>query len=143
MPAWIKLVILLFAFSLLFGLHLYDKNEAVKVAKTVLVAEMTEKNIRASKELLTASERDIRNKDETINKLRIDLRDANARLLKRPSRKERVSPYIESPCTGRELYREDGQFLRGEATRAQEVVVERDYYYNEYEKARKKLEGIE
>lgn len=44
-------------------------------------------------------------------------------------------------CTGAQLFREDGEFLAGEAARADKVVIERDYYYGRYEDARKLLAG--
>lgn len=42
-------------------------------------------------------------------------------------------------CTGAQLYKEDGEFLVREANRADEVAIERDYWYNQYENARKTL----
>lgn len=44
-------------------------------------------------------------------------------------------------CTGAQLYREDGEFLAGEAARAEQVRIERDYYYDNYERVRKLLAG--
>lgn len=46
-------------------------------------------------------------------------------------------------CTAAQLYREDSEFLTREASRAESVLDERDYYYNAYENARKKLDGYE
>jgi len=43
-------------------------------------------------------------------------------------------------CTARELYREDAEFLTGEAARAESVLIERDYYYERYESARKRID---
>lgn len=44
-------------------------------------------------------------------------------------------------CTGAQLFREDAEFLAREAARADAVIVERDYYYDEYEHARQLLSG--
>ena len=52
------------------------------------------------------------------------------------------APEAGSSCTGAELHREDGEFLAREASRAEAVVVERNYYYNEYESLRKTLETL-
>lgn len=45
-------------------------------------------------------------------------------------------------CTGRELPREDAEFLTRESSAAQEIVVQRDYYYQEYENVRIILEQL-
>ena len=42
-------------------------------------------------------------------------------------------------CTGAELSREDAEFLVGEATRADKIVVELNHCYTTYENARKIL----
>lgn len=42
-------------------------------------------------------------------------------------------------CTGRELFKEDGEFLTREAARADKILLQRDYYYQRYEDARKEL----
>lgn len=46
-------------------------------------------------------------------------------------------------CTGAELYREDAEFLAGEAARADKVTIERDFYYERYEYARSVLAGTQ
>lgn len=69
-------------------------------------------------------------------------------LLNRPKREEapRSAPSESSSppssCTGSELYREDGEFLAGEAARADKLIVERDFYWQSYENARKELENL-
>lgn len=83
-----------------------------------------------------------REKNEEISKLNLTVNDLRYSLRNRPSRE--TIRYAESPenpraCTGAELSREDGEFLAGEAARAQVLVAERDYYYNLYEQARIKL----
>jgi hypothetical protein len=44
-------------------------------------------------------------------------------------------------CTGAQLYRDDAEFLAGYAQQAEGVRIERDYYYGQYESARKLLSG--
>lgn len=46
------------------------------------------------------------------------------------------------PITGMSLSREDGEFLAGEAARAEQYLQERDFYYERYEAARKELKEI-
>lgn len=60
-------------------------------------------------------------------------------LRSRPSRESSVAQPASS-CTGRELYREDGEFLAREAARAQRVLEERNYYYEQYLAVKRKLE---
>lgn len=75
---------------------------------------------------------------ETINSKLALLR---SELRKRPSRS--TAPSSSAPCTGRELLREDAEFLAGEAARAEQIMKERNYYYERYEEARQMLERIQ
>lgn len=71
----------------------------------------------------------------TVERLRYSLRN-------RPSRETIVYNNDSSApqaCTGRELSREDGEFLAGEAARAEKLIKERDFYYQQYEQVRKNL----
>lgn len=58
----------------------------------------------------------------------------------RPSRNDSVASG-RSPTTGAQLSREDAEFLIREAARADEVVAERDKYYEDYAIARRALAG--
>ena len=83
-----------------------------------------------------------REKNEEIAKLNITVNDLRYSLRNRPSRE--TIRYVESSeapraCTGAELSREDGEFLAGEAARAAVIAKERDYYYQQYEQVRIKL----
>lgn len=86
----------------------------------------------------------------TNENTRIDLerRRLERSLLNRPYREEapRSAPSEPSTpslsCTGSELYREDGEFLTGEAARADKLIAERDFYWQSYENARKELENL-
>lgn len=66
-------------------------------------------------------------------------------LRKRPTRPSQAGSSATArstgSCTGSELYREDAEFLAGEAARADKVTIERDYYYERYEDARNLLAG--
>ena len=68
-------------------------------------------------------------------------------LQKRPTRTDLTSSVATAvasarkACTGAQLYREDAEFLAGEAARADKVIIERDYYYGRYEAARGILTG--
>ena len=53
-----------------------------------------------------------------------------------------TAPEAGKSCTGAELHREDGEFLAGEAARAEKVIVDRDFYYERYEDARQQLEKM-
>ena len=84
-------------------------------------------------------------KDEKLADANARYSDLLKRLQNRPSRSTAVATTASagSSCTGAELYREDGQFLAGEAARAEQVRIQRDYYYDAYERARKSLAGQE
>ena len=81
-----------------------------------------------------------REKNEEIAKLNLTVNDLRYSLRNRPSRETiRYVEHSEAPraCTGSELSREDGEFLAGEAARAEELIKERDFYYKQYEQVRK------
>lgn len=84
-------------------------------------------------------------KDEEILALTGKLRDALGELRKRPQRSsttDYTNPASNTPpCTGTSLFQEDGGFLVREAARADSVMSERNYYYKQYEDARKMLDA--
>ncbi len=86
-------------------------------------------------------------KDEEIARINVSLDDALKRLRDRPVRPSTPNTPKDAnageACTARELYREDAEFLTREAARANQVIAERNYYYQQYEKARKILNGID
>ncbi len=144
------LVALLIVLGGLYGAHRYVVVNAVK-QNTVqieqkyetarLQAEATAKE--TTRLLKMSADKDKQDKDAKINSISVQLADAKRMLRNRPSRPSSIAthPPITSSCTGSQLYREDGEFLIGEAARAAEIAIERDYYYNEYEKIRKALNG--
>ena len=144
---WLALLLVLGG---LYGAHRYVVYDAVKqntvqieqrYQKAADQAEATAKE--ASRLLKMSNDRDIQTKDNTISAVRSDLERANRLLRDRPKRPtgQAVSPQSSTSCTGRELYQEDGLFLRGEAARAEEVVIERDYYYNRYLQLEETING--
>lgn len=131
--------------------HYVDKHNAVKASRIEYTLELTkavekEKEVRRNleKDLNALHTKALKDKDEKLSTIDAELQLALKRLSDRPKRPNSlpppVSPTVEQTCTGRELYQEDGQFLAREAARAEALIAERDYYYNEYENARKELE---
>lgn len=83
-----------------------------------------------------------REKNEEITKLNTTVSSLRNSLRNRPGRETivyRDNPGALQACTGAELSREDGEFLAGEAARAEALIVERDFYYKQYEQVRKNL----
>jgi hypothetical protein len=85
-------------------------------------------------------------KDAKIKSIDTQLAVALSELRKRPKRPTSTdtpqTPSDIKACTGGELYQEDAEFLTRESARADQVVVERNYYYEQYETARKTLDGF-
>lgn len=106
--------------------------------------ELIEKNRGIEKAILTGVLKLEEMKNEEIKNLDTAVNDLRSKLRNRPSRKY-VTIYSDNPsteraCTGAELYKEDGEFLIGEAARAERVLIERNFYYEQYEQVRKKLD---
>lgn len=83
-----------------------------------------------------------REKNEEISKINLAVNNLRYSLRNRPSRETivyRDNPGIAQTCTGAELSREDGEFLAGEAARAEVLIKERDFYYKQYEQVRIEL----
>lgn len=127
----------------LIGIHYWDKESAIQEVRQEYIqkAKLASKDSKATEKQLKEDARSAASlKDEQIKDIDRKLSDALVRLSKRPSRSSpSPAPRVEQACTGRELYREDGQFLRGEASRAESLIVERDFYYERYEEARKEI----
>lgn len=94
-------------------------------------------------------------KDLNVNKAKADFEKAFAvasasaklqltidSLRNRPVRPPTVAS-TQPACTGAGLYRDDSEFLARLAERAEQVRIERDYYYGQYEAARRLLAGQE
>jgi len=136
---WVAILVLI-ALVGLYGAHRAIVNTessravATAVQRAHVEAKKTEDELRINLNDLK------KDKDAKLARLNNDLSAANDRLRQRPKRTDPPAT-SGSSCTGRQLYQEDGLFLRGEASRAEALIVERDYYYNLYEDTRKKLDG--
>ena len=126
--------------------HYVDKRDAIErvhaeyALKAYKNAEQTNKT---TIELLNSSVADLQKKDNEIKRITILHDDLAERLRNRPSRSGPPSPEARKTCTGAELYREDGLFLAGEAARAERIMKERDFYYEQYERARQRIEALD
>lgn len=143
---WLALIIVLAG---LYGLHRYVVYDAVK-RSTVQIEQRYEKALDQAKAQAKATEDELRlnaswltkEKDAKIASIAAERDRINGLLQYRPSRPTTgATPGATSSCTGRELFKEDGLFLTGEAARAEALIAERDFYYQAYEDARKKLNG--
>ena len=146
MNIYYKLVIALILVGSVWGLHVYDKHKAVEQAKAVQLAEFN-KQVLDSVLLSIDVEQKIKDDtkkliDEKTKQLTDITRERNrlVRMLQhRPSRNE--SPVFTdtgSTCTGRELSREDGEFLAREAARADEARTLLKQCYDQYNALRQK-----
>jgi hypothetical protein len=107
------------------------------------VARQQDEALEVTESLSNKNMDALRAKQNEINKLTVRIASLNRQLLDRPSREDdSVSPGASQACTGGELYREDGEFLVGEASAAERIRLERDYYYERYEEARQQLERL-
>lgn len=139
---------LLGAFLALLGLfHHYDKQVAVEEATHKLenqyrdaLQQAATAALKTQEKLQLTSTEAIKEKDAKISNLSSRVVALNQLLntTKRPTDNP-TAPETGGTCTGAQLYREDGEFLAGEAARAEKVMIERNYYYTEYENARRIL----
>lgn len=142
---WIKWAIVIGVISALATFHFVSLRNAKKAVEDKWIVEQIKKDaeyVKLNSQIVQSALELEKEKNEEINKLNASVASLNDRLRNRPSRETivyRDAPRIEQACTGAELYREDGEFLAGEAARAERVRIERDYYYSQYEQARKKL----
>lgn len=135
----------------LYAWHIHEIEDAKNSVVQEYSAEYVkgiEKALAVSQELHTQSiqkEGQLRNEIKNISDKHSSLVNS---LRQRPSR-ENVSSEGSSSTTcappsitGLSLSREDGEFLAGEAARAEQYLQERDFYYERYEAARKELKEI-
>ena len=145
MLMWIRIAIISAVFLALLGFYLNAIEKAEdRVNKKWEAAELKKDLERQEKEktILDNALALEREKNEEIAKLNLTVNDLRYSLRNRPSRETiRYVEHSEAPrtCTGSELSREDGEFLAGEAARAAVIAKERDYYYQQYEQVRIKL----
>lgn len=112
------------------------KDRLLEAAKN---AQLTEKKLN---EQVFNNLKDKADKLQSNNdKLSIAISELRKRPQRPSSPDSSLPPSNPSSCTARELYREDAEFLTREAARAESVLIERDYYYKQYEDARKIING--
>lgn len=134
-------------------LYSYHKS-ALEAARQSVITQYDQQDVQELERQLDASNDLLKENKENSEKYAQTLRDDNARLQltldslrKRPSRATTSqgisnSSSCEATGTGAGLYREDAEFLIGEASRASAVVAERDYYYAAYRAAEVKLKEL-
>lgn len=147
MSIWLKLglVGVLIASGIVY--HTIDKRNAVQDAlgaqRAIYEAQLQveiNKAQETSISLLNSALDDIKKKDEEIKNINSKYAALSRSLQQRPSREDGSSATGNpAACTGAELLREDGEFLAGEAARADRILKERDYYYEQYRRAREAL----
>lgn len=141
-----KIIALALVLGALWGLHEYDKAQAVKEVRSELVSkskEYAERTERAQKALEASLRSESKQKDDKIAVIERNLRSSIERLRERPVRPDVVTvTEIREACTGAQLYREDGEFLAREAARAERVLEERNFYWQRYEDSRLTLEKL-
>jgi hypothetical protein len=128
------------------SLHYIDKHYAIAAVNAEWEQKLTsatQEQKRANKELIAGNKQALEDKNANIKNIQSELNAAIRRLRERGSRPEQlVITEVRETCTGRQLFREDAEFLTREASSSDQVVVDRDFYYNEYEKARVALERL-
>lgn len=148
MSIWYKIGAVGVLIAALIGWHTLDKRNAVNKAVEATVASYQARvnlEVIKAKEvetaLLNSALASLKEKNERIKNIDAKLSSALNSLSKRPSRSEYnpSASQVGKTCTGAELLREDGEFLAREAARADQLIIERDYYYAEYERAREAL----
>lgn len=153
-----KLIAIVALLVALGAAHIWDKGVAVDNATELTTARLNEewqnkldasikKKDEAQIALSNSHYKEVEAKNAKIQDISGELSAALSSLQNRPTRPQ---PSTDSSsgtttaqtCTGRELPREDADFLTRESSAAQEIVVQRDYYYQEYENVRKVLEEL-
>ena len=130
----------------LWAFHEYDKaqavNEVVKQAEKAS-KDYKERTERVQKTLDASHRLALKEKDVKITSIERNLRSDIERLRNREVRPNVVTiTETRETCTGTGLYREDAEFLTREAARAEKVLTERNYYWQQYENARLELEKL-
>jgi uncharacterized FlgJ-related protein len=131
------------------GIVTYEVKEAVTISETKIKKEYQDKILLASsqarqkeQEMEKTAKAEKKVKDDQIKSITNQRDVALNSLRNRPYRPTPDSPKGASDrisCTGTQLYREDAEFLVREASRADQVMLERNYYYKQYEKIREQI----
>jgi len=138
-----------------YGWHVSDKRSAIELNTEVVKASMENQYqekldkavadaIKSTKDMQADADKLKEDKYAKIEANNVQLSADYKRLqlrANRPSPEKLPNTLLGGEtCTARELYKEDAEFLTGEAARAESVLIERDYYYERYESARKRID---
>lgn len=149
-PQLIKIGIILAVIGGLYGSHTYFVHKAVNVKEQELRAEFRQQMLESIEDATRTEDRlrislnkKIADRDKQIANITAEHARLNRMLNTRPSREDNSpTPGSEPSCTGSQLYREDGEFLAGEAARAEKLIEDRDFYYQVYLKTYNELEEL-
>lgn len=147
MSFWLKIGLISGLIVAALAYHILDKRNAVQDAlgaqRAIYEAKVLEESAKAQEtsiSLLNSALEDLKRKDEELKNINDKYASLSRSLQQRPSREDSPSaPRDSLSCTGAELLREDGEFLAGEAARADRILKERDYYYEQYRRAAEAL----
>lgn len=116
----------------------YRRTQADERAQDERQARTTEQQLYAA---LDRNNKDAHDKQVALTSRVADLLGQLRNRPERPAPGGAVAPAAGNPeaCTGAGLYRQDSEFLAGEAAAAAAIAIERDSIWQQYEDARKKL----
>lgn len=153
-----KIIAIVAIIAALLGAHYWSQGVAVDNAIELTTGRLNKewqdkmdssikKKDEAQSAMSISHYKELESKDAKLKDVNRKLVIANNSLQYRPSRNSPTpippsGATIGQTCTGAQLPREDAEFLTGEAASAAGVVIERDYYYNEYENLRFILEQL-
>lgn len=134
----------------LYGSHTYFVHKAVNAKEQELRAEFRQQMLESIEDATITEDRlrislntKIQERDKQIANITAEHARLNRMLNTRPSREDSSkTPGSEPSCTGSKLYREDGEFLTGEAARAEKLIEDRDFYYQVYLQTKNELEEL-
>ena len=149
-PHLVKLAFIGVLLGGLYGGHLYLVDKAVDAKEQAMKQEFHKQMLdsiadatRTEDKLRNSLNKKIQERDKQIANITAEHARLNRMLNTRPSREDNPSTSLPATsCTGSQLFREDGEFLTGEAARADTVVEERNLYYNAYIEAQKQLQDL-
>jgi uncharacterized protein HemX len=126
-----------------YGVWLYKDRQyqALEKEYAQLIQQSEDIAIQHSKDMADQKAAADKDKNEALKKNAASLQSVIDSLRNRQARPNNLpnNSSAGSTCTGTQLYREDAEFLAREAARADSVIIERDYYYGQYESVRKLL----
>lgn len=126
-----------------YGVWLYKDRQYQKLEKeySELIQQSEEIALKHTQDLAANKEQADKEKDEALKRNTATYTALVNSLRNRQSRPNNLpsNPEVGSTCTGAQLYREDAEFLAREAARADKAIIDRDYYYGQYESVRSLL----